>query len=110
MSITMRILQQFDVRKEKEFLLLEKQFAALEKAHPHLPQGKRMKPISGPEPCNTLVWQGEFASLDVARAALEAFAADADHEQLFAEQSQWFQSVKIELYENLEWDTEGEDK
>jgi hypothetical protein len=103
MSVTMRILQQFDVRKEKEFLELERQFAALEHARPDLPQGKRMKPISGTEPCNTLVWQGEFPSLDAARAALSAFAADEAHEALFAKQSEFFRSVKIEFYENLDY-------
>jgi hypothetical protein len=103
MPITMRILQQFDVRKEKEFLELERRFAALERSRPDLPQGRRMKPISGSEPCNTLVWQGEFASLDEARKALDSFAADETHEELFAEQSQFFKSVRIEFYENLEY-------
>ena len=103
MSVTMRILQQFDVRKEKEFLELERRFAALEHSRPDLPQGKRMKPISGSEPCNTLVWQGEFASLDEARKALDAFAADDTHEELFAKQSDFFKSVKIEFYENLDY-------
>jgi hypothetical protein len=62
-----------------------------------------MKPISGSEPCNTLVWQGEFASLDEARKALDAFAADDTHEELFAKQSEFFKSVKIEFYENLDY-------
>ena len=103
MPVTMRILQQFDVRKEKEFLELERRFAALERSRPELPQGRRMKPISGSEPCNTLVWQGEFASLDEARKALDSFAADETHEELFAEQSEFFKSVRIEFYENLEY-------
>jgi len=103
MPVTMRILQQFDVRKEKEFLELERRFAALERSRPELPQGRRMKPISGSEPCNTLVWQGEFASLDEARKALDSFAADEIHEELFAKQSEFFKSVKIEFYENLEY-------
>ena len=103
MPVTMRILQQFDVRKEKEFLELERRFAALERSRPDLPQGRRMKPISGSEPCNTLVWQGEFASLDEARNALDSFAADETHEELFAKQSEFFKSVKIEFYENLEY-------
>jgi hypothetical protein len=103
MPVTMRILQQFDVRKEKEFLELERRFAALERSRPDLPQGRRMKPISGSEQCNTLVWQGEFASLDEARKALDSFAADETHEELFAEQSQFFKSVRIEFYENLEY-------
>ncbi len=99
----MRILQQFDVRREKEFLELERRFAALEKSRPDLPQGKRMKPISGSEPCNTLVWQSEFPSLNDARKALDAFSADEAHEALFARQSEFFKSVKIEFYENLEY-------
>ncbi len=103
MSVTMRILQQFDVRREKEFLELERHFAALEKARLDLPQGRRMKPISGGEPCNTLVWQGEFATLDAAHQALAAFSADDAHEALFARQSEFFQSVKIEFYENLDY-------
>jgi hypothetical protein len=102
MSVTMRILQRFDVRKEKEFLDLERLFAALERARPDLPQGRRMKPISGHEPCNTLVWEAVFPSLDAAKNALDTFAADAAHEELFAKQSELFQSVKIEFYENLD--------
>ena len=103
MTVTMRILQRFDVRKEKEFLELERQFAALERARPDLPQGRRMRPISGPEPCNTLVWEAVFPSLDAAKNALESFAADAMHEELFAKQSELFESVKIEFYENLDY-------
>jgi hypothetical protein len=103
MSVTMRILQQFDVRKEKEFLAVERQFAALEHSRPDLPQGRRMKPISGSEPCNTLIWEAVFPSLNDARRALDAFAMDAAHDELFAEQSQFFQSVRIEFYENLDY-------
>jgi len=103
MTITMRILQQFDVRKEKEFLELERLFASLEQSRPDLPQGRRMKPISGAEPCNTLVWEAVFPTLDEAKKALEAFSADAEHEELFARQSEFFQAVKIEFYENLDY-------
>jgi len=102
MTVTMRILQQFDVRKEKEFLELERQFAVLERSRPDLPQGRRMKPISGSEPCNTLVWEAVFPSLDAAKQALEIFSGDAAHEALFAKQVEFFQSIKIEFYENLE--------
>jgi hypothetical protein len=49
------------------------------------------------------VWQGEFASLDEARNALDSFAADETHEELFAKQSEFFKSVRIEFYENLEY-------
>ncbi len=102
MSYTLRILQRFDPRHEKEFLELEKQFAELEKQHPELPQGRRMKPFSGSEPCNTLVWQGEFPTLDEAQAALTAFSSNDRHEELLAKQLPYFRDVRIELYENLD--------
>ena len=66
MSIVMRILQQYDIRQEKRWMALEKQFAALEKKRPDFPKGRRLKPIAGPYPCNTLIWECEFPSLDEA--------------------------------------------
>lgn len=101
MSITMRILQEYDIRHEKEFLELEGRFAALERARPDLPQGKRMKPISAAFPSNTLIWQGQFESLDAARQALELFSGDPTHEELLGRQLTHFKSVKIEFYQDL---------
>lgn len=103
MSVTMRIIQQFDVRCEKEFMALEKQFARLETERSDYPNGRRMKPIAAGEPCNTLVWECEFSNLDAARQALDFFAGDPAHEKLYAEQVPYFQQVKIEFYENLEF-------
>ncbi len=103
MSVTMRIVQQFDVRYEAEFLALERQFAALEARRPDYPRGRRLQPISGGEPCNTLIWQCEFPDLEAARQALDFFHGDAEHEALFAQQVPYFKQVKIEFYQNLDY-------
>ncbi len=102
MSVTMRIMQQFDPAHEREFMALERQFAHLEARRSDYPKGKRLKPVSAEQPCNTLIWQCEFADLESARAALSFFEGDAEHEALLARQLPFFRQVKIEFYENLE--------
>jgi hypothetical protein len=103
MSVTMRILQRFDVRKTSEFLDLEKKFAALEKRRPDYPKARRMKPIAADEPINTLIWECEFKSLNDAKEALDFFAGDAEHDVLYPLQLPFFEQVKIGFYENLEY-------
>jgi hypothetical protein len=102
MSITMRIVQRFDPRYEKEFMELERQFAQLEAARPDYPKGKRMQPISASEPCNTLIWQAEFPDLESAYKTLDFFQGDSAHEALFEKQLPYFRDVKVEFYRNLE--------
>jgi hypothetical protein len=102
MSVTMRILQEYDVRHEREFLALERKFADLERTRPDFPKGRRLKPISAAAACNTLVWQGEFPSLDAANAALAFFEGNPAHEELFRQQVPFFRSVRVEFYENLD--------
>lgn len=103
MSVTMRILQQFDPANERAFMELERKFAALEAARPDYPKGRRMKPIAGEQPCNTLVWQCEFPDLNAAQAALSFFEGDTAHEALFVQQVPFFRQVKVEFYENLDF-------
>jgi len=103
MSITMRIMQQFDATKEKEFMELEKKFAELETARPDYPKGKRMQPISANEPCNTLIWQCEFPNIESAYNTLDFFGGDKSHENLLAQQLPFFKRVKIEFYKNLDF-------
>jgi hypothetical protein len=102
MSVTMRIIQRFDARHEREFMELEREFAKLEAERPDYPKGKRMQPISGREACNTLIWEGEFADLEAARKALAFFEGDAAHEALFVKQLPYFKDVRVEFYSNLE--------
>lgn len=103
MSVTMRILQRFDVRHERAFMDLERKFAELEARRPDYPKARRMKPISAAEPCNTLVWQCEFPDIESARSVLDFFAGDAAHEELFAKQVAFFEQVRVEFYENLDF-------
>jgi hypothetical protein len=99
----MRIMQQFDATKENEFMELEKKFAELERNRPDFPKGKRLQPISGGEPCNTLIWQCEFSNIEAAYKTLDFFNGDKDHEALFEKQLPFFKSVKIEFYKNLDF-------
>jgi hypothetical protein len=101
MSVTMRILQQFDPAREAEFMALEKKFAELEKGRADLPSGTRMQPIASIEPCNTLIWQGEFPDIETAYRALELFGRDVAHEELLTRQLPLFKQTRIEFYKNL---------
>jgi hypothetical protein len=103
MSITMRIMQQFDPTKEDEFMALEKKFAELEAAREDYPKGKRMQPIAAGQPCNTLIWQCEFPNIESAYGALDFFNGDGAHEALFEKQAPFFKQVKIEFYKNLDY-------
>jgi hypothetical protein len=99
----MRIIQQFDVRHEREFMELEQGFARLEVARPDYPKGRRLKPIASGEPCNTLIWECEFPDIETAHQALDFFASDVAHEELAVKQRPYFRQVKIEFLENLEF-------
>ena len=99
----MRIIQQFDLVNEKEFMDLEKKFDELEKGRDDFPKGKRMQPVSGSEPINTLIWQGEFKDIQSAYSALDLFSEDQDHEELFSKQGRLIKQIKIEFYKVLDF-------
>jgi len=101
MSIIMRIIQQFDAAKEKEFMDLEKKFAELEMSREDYPKGTRLNPISAAEPCNTLIWEHEFPDIQTAYETLDFFSGDSSHEELLAQQLPFFKQAKIEFYKKL---------
>ena len=103
MSVTMRIIPQFDAPNEAEFMRLEREFAKLEARRGDYPKGKRMQPISAALPCNTFIWQCEFPDVQSAHEALSFFHGDAEHEALFDQQGPLIRDVRIEFYENLEF-------
>jgi hypothetical protein len=103
MSITMRIMQQFDPAHEEQFMDLEKKFAELERKRPDYPKGSRMQPISASEPGNTLIWQCEFPDIESAYKVLDFFSGDDAHEALLKKQLPYFRQVKIEFYKNLDF-------
>jgi hypothetical protein len=102
MSITMRIIQQFDAANEAAFMELEMAFAELERTRRDFPIGKRMQPIASAEPCNTLIWQCEFPTIEAAHATLAFFNGDPDHEALLVKQLPFFRQVRVEFLKNLE--------
>ena len=97
----MRIIQQFDAAKEKEFMELEKKFAELEMNREDYPKGKRLQPISATEPCNSLIWEHEFSDIQTAYKTLDFFSGDASHEELLAQQLPFFKQAKVEFYKKL---------
>jgi len=101
MSIRLRLIQRYDITREKEFLELERQFADLERRRPDFPKGVRLKPLAAGEPTNTLIWEGTFPDIAAARKVLEFFSGDPEHEALFAKQLPLFESQRIEFYETL---------
>jgi hypothetical protein len=102
MSITARIVQQFDFQHEAEFMELEKKFEELEARRADFPKGgRRMQPISGPEWKNTLIWECEFPSLDAAHEFLNFCATDGEHDELFNKQLPYFKCTRVEFYRNL---------
>jgi hypothetical protein len=103
MSVTMRLVQQFDPSHEKEFMELEGQFAELERRRPDYPKGRRLQPIAAAEASHTLIWECEFPDLEAARAALHLFEGDAEHDALAEKQSPYFRHLRVEFYQNLEF-------
>lgn len=102
MSVVMRIIQRYDITRETEWMNLERQFSELEHKRSDYPKGRRLKPLAAAEPCNTLIWEAEFPTLDAAHAALALFAGDAAHEALLEKARPLFEQVRIEFLEKLE--------
>ena len=102
MAVVVRIVQQFQPGKRREFIELEKQFAGLEHRG-ILPRGERMTPISGRDPGNTIIWQARFDSLSAAESALKLFETSPEHTELADKQVHFFTNSWVELYEVLEY-------
>jgi hypothetical protein len=96
----MRIVQRYRITAEKEFWELEARFAELERRRPDFPKGRRMKPISGGEPVNTLIWECEFPTMEAAHKTLAFFDGDPEHEALFKLQGPLFEEMRVEFFES----------
>ena len=103
MGIFMRIIQQFDPAHEVDFMMLEKKFAMLEKERSDFPKGRRLQPLSGGEPANSLIWQCEFPDMDTAYKDLDFFSGDEEHEALFRQQVIFMKQVRIDFYKTLDY-------
>ena len=97
----LRFVQRFRAGDEPAFMALEAQFAALERRK-GWPQGRRSRPFAGREPANTLIWEGELATLAEVNEALATLGRDPDHARLLKQQIPYFLEAWTEVYEVLE--------
>ena len=102
MPYKLRFVQTINQSHKNEFLTLEKQFMALEKSNPHMPQGRRFLPVSGKEPTNTLIWECEFETMEAVVTQLQAIYDDPKHEELLKQQIPYMQDSYTEIYEVFE--------
>jgi hypothetical protein len=98
MSYKLRFVQSFRHEYEKEFSVLEKQFAEFEKNNPDAPKGKRYIPCAGRDASNTLIWECDFETLEEAHRAQAFFLNDQEHEELFQKQAQYIIGTYTEIY------------
>jgi hypothetical protein len=101
MSYILRLVQRYESSAAGAFLKLESEFKDLERRSPQFPQGKRYQLLSEGEPTNTLVWEGEFASLDEVQNALSKMADDPIHSALFEKQRPYIIDMRTEIYKVL---------
>lgn len=97
----LRFVQKIKKEYQDRFLEIEKKFIALEQADPSMPQGRRLVPLMGREPTNTLVWEGDFATCEEAMAALASIEANDTHTQLLQEQIGYMAETYTELYRSV---------
>jgi hypothetical protein len=103
MAYVLRFVQRFRISDQDAFLELERKFAELEKKTAGAPRGRRMRPVAGREPGQTLIWEFEFPSLEKVHAALDGMAGDPEHGRLFALQSPMMLEAYTEIYEVLDY-------
>jgi len=103
MRYLLRFVQRFRPADEAAFMALERQFAALERKKRGYPRGRRSRPYAGREPLHTLIWEGEFPSLEAAQRALARLAGDPDHARLLRKQLPYFLEAWTEIDEVLDF-------
>ena len=98
MSYKLRFVQVFSMANAREYLAIEKQFAAFEKKYPEFPKGKRYLPLTGRDTANTLIWECDFETLEEVHKTQIFLMNDARHEDLFNEQSLYIVNAYTEIY------------
>lgn len=98
MPYKLRFVQRFVLAKTREFLEIEKQFAAFEEQYHEFPKGKRYLPLTGKEPANTLVWECDFETLEELHKTHQFLMTDNRHEDLFVVQSEFMLDAYTEIY------------
>ena len=97
MSYKLQFVQMFKENGRAQFLALERKFAKLEETEPGFYKGKRYVSYAGQFPNNTFIWEREFDTLEEAVLALKTLKENDSHEELFAQQNEYF----LESYTNI---------
>jgi hypothetical protein len=102
MPYILRFVQTYEPTAAERFFKLEAEFKDLERRSPHFPQGRRSQLLLEGELTNTLIWEGEFSSLQKLQDALNTIADDPTHTALFREQLPLITEMRTEIYKVLE--------
>ncbi len=102
MSYILQFVQKYHPSAAEDFFKLEAEFKELERCCPEFPQGRRFQLLSQGQPTNTMVWEGEFASLDDVQNALKKLADDPTHTTLFERQLPYIVEMRTDIYLVLE--------
>lgn len=103
MAYILRFTQSYLPAHHKAVLELEARFEQLERDNPRFPQGRRYQPLASGEPNHSLVWECEFPSFAAVEEALKTIEADPTHTELFLKQSQFFTSMRTDIFKTLEF-------
>ncbi len=101
MPYKVRFLQRFPVASKSEFLNLEEKYTDLERRYPEFPKARRFLPYASGEATNTLICELEFATVQEADAAIEFFAHNPHHDEIFKLQSEYMLDCRTEIYEEI---------
>lgn len=103
MAYILRFTQSYLPSQHKAVLDLEAKFEQLERDNPQFPRGRRYQPLASGEPNHSLIWECEFPSMAAVEEALRRIEADPTHTDLFSRQSQFFTSMRTDIYKTLEF-------
>ena len=102
MSYLLRFVQTYQPTAAQTFFELEAQFKELERRSSQFPQGRRSQLMSEGEPTNTLIWEGEFSSLQDLQDALKTIADNPTHTALFEKQLPFIVEMRTEICKILD--------
>jgi hypothetical protein len=107
MTVILRLAQEVSPGDWEAYLEIERRFAALE-SRTAAARPRRLRPLVGGEPVDMLIWEAEFESAAEAIAGLSAQADDDDHGRLFALQASLIARRRVELFEVLDLEADGD--
>lgn len=110
MTYKLRFVQRIKKEEQELFLQLEQQFVQLEQSDPQMPVGRRFLPVTGKEPSNTLIWEAEFPSWELATSALRAIEENEMHGALLERQIRCMGDTYTEIYRELDQLGTGEEE